>query len=133
MELRGALRKKIDKKRENRSPPRREPGNDIDQRREEIRRRREQLREEEQRLRDETRQRRTQRRSQDEPEPVRIIYHKGKGDWLLDIFTIVFVVGVFLNSGLSAPWFETAADHRIMQSWLLFAILMQAIKIGKKI
>lgn len=125
MPLRGALRKKIREREREDSPQ-----GDFTKKKEELQRKKEELRREEERLTQEEREKPEKR---EKVEPVRIIYHEGKGDWILDILTIVFIVGAFLNSGVSLGPISTALDFTAMQTWLLFSILLQLIKIGKKV
>lgn len=64
----------------------------------------------------------------------RLFGRESKLDWLLDILTVVFIVGVIANSSISIQnVFQRLPDFAAMQSYLLFTILFQLIKIGRKI
>lgn len=127
MALRGALRKKIQEKRQGKEE-------ELNWRKEELKRRREELRQEEEDLRKE-KQTRLARKSPDRPaiSQVRIIPEEGKLGWLMDIFTAVFIIGVVANSGFIVGGFSQTPNFEIMKTFLLFAALLQLIKIGRKV
>ena len=67
-------------------------------------------------------------------EPVEIIHSRGKVDWILDILTGVFAIGVIVNAGFNVGnLFQQNPAFEAMQSYLLFAILFQLVKFGRKI
>jgi len=62
-----------------------------------------------------------------------IVHKKSRLDWFLDILTAVFVIGVVINSGFNVGnVFKQNPQFDAMQSYLLFAILFQLVKIGRK-
>ena len=65
---------------------------------------------------------------------IQNINTKGKGEWFLDIITAVFILGVLANVGINFQnVFFQEPSFQAMQTFLLFAILLQLVKIGKKL
>ena len=125
MPLRGALRKKIEDRKENTEESKSQSRDPIENKQRDIQKRIDQLKKDAESLK--------RKPPQQEARPVQIIYHESKVDWILDILTIIFVVGVLLNTGLAVGDFSRLPSFAAMQSWLLFAVLFQLIKIGRKL